>query len=552
MLVGFLCTLVNVLSATAAQEILSPSSEPENEEIENNIPNAPVIVDGETLFHVAGIKSLPAADRAQRIADRIQALARDKAFTTQSLRLSEVSAGTEVLGGDHLIMLITELDARLEGVNREILGHSYLKTIHDTIEAFRNERQPKLLLQSVVLSIAALLALVLGLWAGRATVRRVDLAIERRYKGKIHDIGVQTFQILPAKQIWQLFNGFLKILWAIAALAAIYFCVHYILILFPWTRSFARGLFALVMSPVYTIAAAIVRAIPELIFLAVLIIITAYVLKLARLFFSAVERGTVNLVNFDPAWSKPTYRLVRLLVIAFALVAAYPYIPGSNSQAFKGVSLLIGLIFSLGSTSLTGNMISGYSLAYRRAFKQGDRVKIGGYVGEVRESKLMLTYLRTIKNEIIAVPNSKIVDEEVVNYSALARTDGLILHTTVSIRYEVPWRQVESMLLDAAERTPGLLREPKPFVRQIELGTFAIIYEINVYCDDPAAMGERYTALHRNILDIFNEYAVQIMTPAYEGDTEIAKVVPKDRWYSPPATSAPSTEPVRSKGIKAS
>ena len=539
LLATFLCAVLSLSSGrTAAEEPSSLPSAPANEESENAIPTAPVVIDGTKLFSVQGLPALPAENRAQRIADRIVALAEDKSFGVQTLKSVEVPAGTEVLGGDHLILLITDPDSHLEGVNRQVLSHAYVERIHEAIEAFRNERQPPVLIRRTLYALAAILVLIVGVWAGRISIRRVDLAIEKRYKGKIHDIAIQSFRVLSAEHIWRFARSVLSLVWVIALVMLTYTCVHYVLVLFPWTRGFARSLFALVTTPLRSMGAALVKAIPEVIFLAVLGVITWYLLKLTRLFFSALERETLTLAGFDPAWAKPTHRLVRGLVIAFALVAAYPYIPGSNSQAFKGVTLLIGLIFSLGSSSLIGNIISGYSLAYRRGFKQGDRIKVGEYVGEVQDSKLMVTHLRTIKNEIVAVPNSRIIDGEVVNYSALARTKGLVLHTTVAIGYEVPWRQVQALLLEAAERTPGLLREPKPYVWQIQLGTFAVTYEINVYCDEPAGMGERYAALHQNILDIFNEYGVQIMTPAYEGDPDRAKIVAKDDWYPAPASAA--------------
>jgi small-conductance mechanosensitive channel len=177
-------------------------------------------------------------------------------------------------------------------------------------------------------------------------------------------------------------------------------------------------------------------------------------------------------------------------------------------------------------------------MTYRRAFKIGDRVKIGSHVGEVDRMRLLVTHLRTPKNEDVVVPNSEILGAEVINYSSLARERGLILHTTVGIGYDTPWRQVEAMLLESAARTPGLLRDPKPFVLQTQLGDFAITYEINVYTDTPHVMMALYTALHRNILDVFNEYGIQIMTPAYEGDPEQPKVVPKDQWYTAPARAA--------------
>ena len=200
-------------------------------------------------------------------------------------------------------------------------------------------------------------------------------------------------------------------------------------------------------------------------------------------------------------------------------------------------------MFSLGSVSVIGNVVAGLGLAFRGAFHVGDRVRIGEHIGEVTQVRLLTTYLRSPKNEQVIIPNSMILNSEVVNYSALAKNQGLILHTNVGIGYETPWRQVEAMLLESARRTPGLKTEPAPFVLQKKLGDFAVDYEINVFTDDTSRILALYSALHRNILDVFNEYGVQIMTPAYEGDPEQAKIVPRDQWFTSPAVS-PSAERV--------
>jgi small-conductance mechanosensitive channel len=165
----------------------------------------------------------------------------------------------------------------------------------------------------------------------------------------------------------------------------------------------------------------------------------------------------------------------------------------------------------------------------------GDRIRVGDVLGDVVAMRQQVTLLRTPKNEEVIIPSSMILSSHVINYSSLAREKGLILHTTVGIGYETPWRQVEAMLIEAANRAEGLLREPPPFVLQKSLGDFCVTYEINVYCDRPQEMAKLYTALHRNILDVFNEHGVQIMTPAYEGDPEQPKVVPKEQWYAAPA-----------------
>jgi small-conductance mechanosensitive channel len=274
---------------------------------------------------------------------------------------------------------------------------------------------------------------------------------------------------------------------------------------------------------------------PGVVFLLILVLVTRYILQTLRLLFSAIEQGSVKLHGFDRDWTWPTYRIVRLLVVAFAVVVAFPYIPGSGSEAFKGVSLFLGIVFSLGSTSIIANIIAGYSMTYRRAFRVGDRIKVGDIVGDVTEVRLQVTHVKSLKNEEVVIPNSVILNSAVVNYSTLAGSQGLILHTTVGIGYETPWRQVEAMLLLAAARTPRLLQQPSPYILQKALGDFAITYELNAYCDRPGEMQSIYTELHRNILDVFNEYGVAIMTPAYVADPEQAKLVPKSRWYAEPA-----------------
>jgi len=224
-------------------------------------------------------------------------------------------------------------------------------------------------------------------------------------------------------------------------------------------------------------------------------------------------------------------------IIAFGLIVAYPYIPGSESEAFKGVSLFIGIVFSLGSSSAISNIIAGYMMTYRRAFKVGDRVKIGEAMGDVIEMRLQVTHLRSFKNEEIVIPNSQILSGDVINYSSFVKTQGLILYTEVGIGYETPWRQVEAMLLEAAGRCQLPSGEPpRAFVRLKKLADFAVTYEVNVYCTDIAAMLPMYGALHRHILDVFNEYGVQIMTPAYEGDPEQPKIVAPKDWFTAPAT----------------
>ena len=230
----------------------------------------------------------------------------------------------------------------------------------------------------------------------------------------------------------------------------------------------------------------------------------------------------------------------KMLVKSLSLLFLALLATGRLQAQESGISLFLGIIFSIGSSSAISNIIAGYMITYRRAFRVGDRIKVGEAFGEVVETRLQVTHLRSIKNEELIIPNSQILGTEVYNYSSLARSYGLILHTEVAIGYETPWRQVEAMLLAAAERTLGLSREPSPFVLEKQLGGFAATYELNAYCHDAPSFDTLYAELHRNILDVFNEYGVQIMTPAYEGDPDRPKVVAKKDWYAAPAGTLPT------------
>ena len=544
-LVGGLITALLAASLAApagAAEQAGAQKPPAAVEPEAEPLSAMVEVDGREIFRVRGTASFPADRRAERIASNISALAANPAFNPDDLRAAESDIGTEILAGKERVLVVTDPDARLEGAPRRTVAEIYMVKIREAIAAYRKARTREALSEGAVWTAVALtafgIALMLVIWSWREMLA----AIERRYRERIHSVGIQSFQILRAERIWGVVRAVLITARTFLILVLAFICANFVLGLFPWTVGTARRLVEYVVGPLATLGNGLIAQIPSLLFLLILFLIVRYSLKLIHLFFAAVGRGEVKLERFDADWAEPTYKIVRLLVIVFALVVAYPYIPGSSSDAFKGISLFIGVVFSLGSSSIIANMLAGYMMTYRRAFKVGDRVKIGDVVGDVSDIRLQVTHVRTVKNEEVVVPNSKILGDEIVNYSSLAKTQGLILYTTVGIGYETPWRQVEAMLLMAASRTPGLMTEPAPFVRQKALGDFAVTYELNVYSGNAQAMNALYTELHRNILDVFNEYGVQIMTPAYEGDTPEPKVVPKEQWFQPPAHRMPKDQ----------
>ena len=367
------------------------------------------------------------------------------------------------------------------------------------------------------------------------TQRWLTRHIESRYHIAIEQIERGTFRLVSAASIWRMVHVASALLSLFTAAALTFIYCHFVLSLFPWTRGFADSFRTWALAPLFAVVRELVSTTPKLLVIALIVIGTRYALKAARYTFSAIKEGKLRCRGLTPSRSDSTYNIVRVLIIAFAVVVSYPYIPGSESPAFKGVTIFIGVLFSLGSSSFLSNLIAGYTMTYRRAFHVGDRIKVGELMGDVTKVGLMVTNLRSVKNEELILPNSMILNGHVINYSSLAREQGLILHTTAGIGYETPWRQVEAMLLMAAARTPGLLRQPPPFILQKGLGDFCVTYELNVYCDQPLRMFQLYADLHRNILDVFNEYNIQIMTPAYVSDPAEPKVVPKDQWFAEPA-----------------
>jgi len=243
--------------------------------------------------------------------------------------------------------------------------------------------------------------------------------------------------------------------------------------------------------------------------------LTVFTLRGIRFFFKEIERKRIRINGFYAEWARPTFNLVRLVVIAFSVVVAFPYIPGSSSGAFKGVTLFMGLLVSLGSGSAMANIVSGIILIYMRPFSVGDRIRIGEAFGDVVDRNLLTTRIRTPKNERVTIPNTNILSGQIINYTSKARTKELIIYTSITIGYDTPWREVHALLIDAAVRTENILQDPEPYVLQIDLNDFYVEYQINGYTDMPRATPTTYSDLRQNIQDCFNEAGREILSPHY-------------------------------------
>jgi len=423
---------------------------------------APVVVDGNKLFFVRGISSYPANERAKVIKERIEDIAADQSVPANSVNIIESDLRDDIFVSNKFVMSVFDSDAKIEGVRRELLSITIKRNIIKAINLYRYERSSEALLNKAFFALGATIVTLLLLLLFRWGIKKLHLFLESKLKTKIETLETRSFQLIKSNQLWFTFYNLSKTIKFLLTLIIIFIYVQYIFGLFPWTRSVSNSLLGFFLTPLSSFGISILNFIPNLAFLFVIYFVTRYLLKLIKLFFNGLELGNIKIKGFESDWSLPTFKIFRIFVLIFAIIIAYPYIPGSDSDAFKGVSLFLGLLISLGSSSIIGNLIAGYAMIYRRTFRKGDLVKIDNYIGQVVETKLFITKLRTPKNEEIIIPNSVILSTNVVNYSSLANEHGLILYTNVGIGYETSWRQVEEMLKEAASRTEGALKDPPP------------------------------------------------------------------------------------------
>ena len=307
----------------------------------------------------------------------------------------------------------------------------------------------------------------------------------------------------------------LRIIRFVILLVLFYYYIPLMLSFFPATASFAKEVMPYVTRPTVKVLNAIVGYIPKLVTLILIIVIVRYLLKFSKNFFAAIGNEEIKIRGFDPEWSEQTNRLIRIVIILAGIMISYPFLPGSGSEIFKGFSLFIGAVITLGSTSAVNNIVSGIVLTYTRAFRLGDRVKIGNTLGDIVEKKLFVTRLKTFKNELVTLPNGQVLGNSIVNLSAAAKTEGLFVNALVGISYNVDWRKVHELMKRAAQQTHGIISKPGPFVLETDLGDFAVTYKVMAMTNDPKRVLHIEAELRRNLLDIFNAEGVEIMSPSF-------------------------------------
>ncbi|HMW54603.1 MAG: mechanosensitive ion channel family protein [Candidatus Accumulibacter phosphatis] len=418
-------------------------------------------------------------------------------------------------------------------------GRRAASEMQAALQAAREQNRPMVLLKGAGLSILATAIALLLLWLiRRATtlmVRHLQVVIEaENASSRLH----------WARHGWLLVQRLAQLLMGFLWLNVAYLWLTYVLARFPLTEPLGDRLTDFLFGLLETLGAGLLDAMPALTTALVILFLTKAFNDALGNFFKAAKEGRVQVPGLHPETVTATHRLVNILVWGLGIAIAYPFIPMSDSDAFKGLSVMFGFMLTLGSAGIVNQLMSGLVLVYSRALSVGDFVDIGEHVGVVSEVGALSTKMINMRNEEVTIPNAVLVGNPIRNYSRLAGARGTLVSTKVTIGYDTPWRQVHAMLIAAAEQTPGLRALPKPFVYQRSLADWYVEYELFAHMDKPLERVPVLSALHANIQDQFNTYGVQIMSPHFVSQPRNNVVVPPEGWHAPPAApDAPPPQP---------
>jgi small-conductance mechanosensitive channel len=495
----------------------------------------PVTVEGHEAFQIfEPLGPISARDRAEKASERLTKLVYTPSADVAAIAPSDSDYGTLIKLGDDVLTIVTDNDAKRMHVGRGALAKYYATQIQNTVMQARQEHGAKFLGRAAIYALATLLLYVLVLWlvvvGSRSLLKRLQRPDTPLFKG----FKIQESEILAGQRLANLLAGVVRLLRAVVIFILTLVFLGTEFKYFPWTRVHGRQLLAYVVTPIRYVGTAILDYLPKLVYILIILAVMYYVTKFVRILAREFERGTIRIRGFYPEWIRPTYNIVRFLLIAFTAVVVFPYLPGENSPAFKGVGIFLGVLLSLGSSSAVANVVAGIILTYTRGFRVGDWVKIGDNIGDVTSQNVLATHLRSFQQEEIVIPNAVVLNSHVINYSLLGQTEGVILRTSATIGYDTPWRTVHRLMIEAALKTPDILADPAPFVLQKALDDSYVQYEINAYTRNPHAMFVTYSNLHANIQDCFYAAGVEIMSPVYHSlrdgnKTAIpAEFLPKD------------------------
>ena len=504
------------LTAYAADSVKRTRQKLRIDSLRQVTQGVPVIVDDDTLFYFYAKRGgHTPQQRAENGANDITALGKRFNLKPDSLYIESSDIVTDVMYDNKVIVSFTDQDGLWEGCTRDQLAAEKRLVILEKLKVMKEEHGFLQLCKQVAYFVLVLVGQFLLFWGTNWLFRRVKVRIVKLRNTRLKPFSIQDYELLDThKQV--------KLLIFLASLVRYAFMLLQLLLsvpllfsIFPQTKNLAFQLFSYIWNPVKSILVGIVSYIPNLFTIFVICLAIRYLVRLFRYLAGEVQSERLKLRGFYPDWAIPTYHIIRFLLYAFMIAMIYPYLPGSNSGVFQGISVFVGLIVSLGSSTVIGNIIAGLVITYMRPFKIGDRIKLNDTTGNVIEKTPLVTRIRTPKNEVVTIPNSFVMSSHTVNFSQSAREYGLIIHSEVSIGYDVPWRKVNKLLIEAALNTPGVVDDPRPFVLSTSLNDWYPVYQVNAYIKDADRLAQIYSDLHQNIQDRFCEEGVEIMSPHY-------------------------------------
>lgn len=475
-------------------------------------PGVPVVVDEDTLFLIYAAKGgYSPIDRAEMISEAVAKIGKNRRLRRDTIHTLVNNNYIDIMYGDRMIMSVTEQDAMWQGTSQEDLAERYGRILGNKIEYLKNENSFWQIIRRGVLFILVLflqfLMVKLINWLFQKLRRRIVVFKENKLKPVV----VRDYELLNTHRLGEVLIWLSNILRYILLLTLLVFTVPILFAIFPKTENLALKIFFYIIDPIRMVIKSVVEYIPNLFIIAVIWYCVKYIVRGLRYISEEIERGNLKINGFYQEWAQPTFNIIRFLLYAFMIAMIYPYLPGAESGVFQGISVFVGLIVSLGSSSVISNFIAGFVITYMRPFKTGDFIKVKDTIGTVIVKTPFVTRLRTIKNEVVTIPNSFIMSSDTVNYSASAREYGLIIHTTMTMCYDVPWRLVHELLIKSALQTEGVLAQPKPFVLEMELNDFYMSYQLNAYIKKASDMPDITSALLEHIQDNFKEAGIDLV-----------------------------------------
>jgi small-conductance mechanosensitive channel len=508
------------------------------------IDGVPILLDGrEVLTLRRGIAGFSLEERAETISRRLKRFAQDDSRSIDSLTFQQpdddfwyISSGQDVL------LTINERDAQASRLTAKALVEQSLQQIKAALGQYRQDRKPGQLLRHSLYALIASVGFLAFCFAVIRLSGRLFPLLARLIARRVPAIRLNQVEIVSAQAIAQAWLQVLTLLRLLLLSLGFFYLAAFTLRLYPWTRAVGEDIRGYFYGSLEQVLTAIGNYLPNLFIVAIILFLAFSLLRALRPFFMAVDRGSLAIPGFYPEWGKPTFNLLAALVIALAAVLAFPFMPGFSSPAFQGISVFLGLLLSLGSTSAISNLIGGVILIYTRAFRIGDHIRVGDVIGDIIEKNFLAVRICTPANQIITIPNSSLLSNKVVNYNLSARdlNRALILQTTITLGYDLPWRRAHATLIAAALASEHILREPPPFVLQTDLGNDAVSYQLNAYTANPNLMVLVYSELHQHIQDQCAAHGIEILSPTYASLRDgSASTIPT------PEASAPEAPPAR-------